>query len=1221
MPNSPLNLLKASNNDIPKEKPLKIRAKTSEKANQTEISFDLPGKSIKSPDNDNNQFFSRLNPENNNPLAINYKETRFSYEKSSTNADKVLKEYMHGFNNQKKSHNEKLNDSLYLENLCNIQEKTPFYEIKPLDKRETYIEDYRKVINLYNNPEKPYTFPDKLPGNMIKEPEISLKKLDSLIKIQKITRGFLTRKSLSKINNEKPVFLGQKILEKALENYPENEEFMDSETFQRTFTKKPVFPNDFIQTIKPVYKDPFEKSDGFSVISLFLKEKPQKIPFFTSPAHYLKPSLPINKAFSQKTEAFQRQSSFEDKNKDFPYKNKTESFQQQSSIEEYTETFEDLTPSQSFIKKSQTNLRESIIKESIEEENQGSNRKSHSIRESLNKESLEEGENEGDIMEESTIKYNNNNLTNKFHDNNSYNYEDEKFESLSEDKSMKIQTKKEESSGEEANFRKSAGNLKRNSDFLSTPKTKTPNILVDSTNKAKKSVNFSSEHEKIEKKDHLNIKEPQIIRDFSEKHEKIANYPEYLNPDQDNSSSFESIGKTVTRAKSEIEAFSRHDGELTQLKSQLFGVFNDLKTFPSLFNKNSYNHLKIEKNNELSSGENLYLKFKSEFSRLLNLKTANEYLEVYSKIDEKNRFKSLVLQDLRKEPLQASSLDNFQLEINNLKNKQEVLFETILALFQKNAGNQDFQGDIKKIQEQQLEILRVIDSQNEKIDDLLKKPMIFQEEIAQKPEKTQSISPIQEQSNRKPDNFLRNSENLLKISQISPKKDSFFKKSTDSIQETPNNNKKPLITREEETFKLEKPLPKPLSIDNNEEIDEYIEDFELSTPHIPNVQFQKSFELQKSQLSSKSPIHETLPSKIDSAHSLEQIRSMSIISSDKEFDNENDISGISWHNIVTPGKIQPSFKEETSNRSSKEKIIENLTEFITEKLFEDLMEKERLFPVRDEAEMKTLIEKLAKKTININKKTESLPAITRIAFNLDNFEEKSPTKLKKRMKSSTDDLLRSSLEMSVRNEEFISETEKAIRSLESKLKRRNNQEKIEKNLQILYEDVYNKINLFTEQDLKEKGPIIVDAFNEQLKMNIIKELNENRKRTSYYGEIMKMISPETIASNFTKICLNTKNVLLKSVQNQLKENEEYLTLKENVREFEFNKLFQHFSKEKYPLEEEENLEMLEFEINKDWEGLKRDCVEDVVEECVKDVISEMNRLGTKRGNQRKMGKN
>ena len=194
--------------------------------------------------------------------------------------------------------------------------------------------------------------------------------------------------------------------------------------------------------------------------------------------------------------------------------------------------------------------------------------------------------------------------------------------------------------------------------------------------------------------------------------------------------------------------------------------------------------------------------------------------------------------------------------------------------------------------------------------------------------------------------------------------------------------------------------------------------------------------------------------------------------------------------------------------------------------------------------------------------------------------------------------------MSVRNEGFITDTEKDVRSLESKLKRRN-KDKIAISLKLLNEDIFNKINMFNETDLKERGNIIVDAFNEGLKMNILKELNEERRKEPYYTPAY---AEDIINKKFNKISSNTKKYLIKSIQNQLKEVEDYT----NVKDYEFNKLYDYCRKEKYPLEEEDNLEMLEYEVGEDWEALKKTAVNDVIEECVKDVIMELNRLNNKK---------
>ena len=1194
----------------------KQRAKTSEKGNQTEISSnEIPGNSTMPPQKAFNPL-SHLNPENSNPLSFTHTTQGFRFDKPSSNADRVLREF-------NKVDYEKINSSLYIENLCNIQEKQQVYEVKMLEKpvglkpkQDCFVEDRRKIINLYNDPERPFTFPDRLPGNNLRQPEMPKKKIEALVRIQKHIRGFLARRKFQGIKNEKPKFLGQNILLKSLEAYSPAE--VDNiELFTKTLPQKPlIITSDFASTIKPLPRDPFEKSDGCSIIGLFLRENPQKVPVFKAPSQPLKPTIPK----SMRTEE---------------HRGNRELLTQQASIEEYSETFEDLTPSQSFIRKSQSNLKDSIIRESIEEEthnqSQNSIRKGHSLRESIIKESLEAMEEEPeDIMEESGIK-------GKFHDN-SYNYDDEKFESVSEDRSLKAI--RNDSSLEDSAQRKFSGNLKRPSDLGTnlTPKTKSPGLFQESSAKMRKTVNFSAgnqkendkfekpveksviKHEKQEKQlekqeiyqeKHFDKHEYQTERLIDRQTSKHERFHEFF----EDSSGSETMTKLMDRAKSEISSFNKHDGELSQLKSQLFGVLDDLKHLPQS------SHRTISNPISTGTSDALYSKFQSEFSRLMSLRTANEYLSVHSHVEEQQRLRALVLHETGKEIL-PQGLD-LHLEIDELKKKQQLVFETLLALFQKQGKEQEINMErkVNGMQDGQGEILRMLEEQGRRIEELMRKGI----KVEQKEEINIERKEIKDE----------HPQILTKEKPKQPEKDQISKekKFNEIVTKATIEQNKPeiatrVISRESEDSKNVKTPVKPL--EEAEEIDEYIDDFEVSTPNIPNIQLQKSFELQKSTISNKSPgLAENL------TPSLDNLRSLSYISSDKEIDNEADLSGISWHNINTPVKPMMSFafKEEKSAEikpvekkveklekapeknakpaNSKEKIIDNLTEFVTEQIISDIIEKERLFPLRNTKELDKIINKLS------HKRPESLSPVHKGGLNLENFEEKSPTKMKKRVKSSSDDLFRSSLEMSVRNEEFIDETEKAVRSLESKLKRRNNQEKIKQSVQLISEDLYNNINMFTEQDLKEKGDIIVDAFNEQLKMNIIKEFNENKKKDGYFGEVMDLVAPETIQKNFKKICVNTKKGLLKSAQNQLKENEEYVNLKENVRNWDFNRLVDFLGKEKYPLEEEENIEMLEYEVNKNWTLLKRECVEDAIEECVKDVIMEMNRLGNKRGNPKK----
>lgn len=1093
-----------------------------EKINQNEYSLDFPGKFDKK-DFSNTAIFSNIHQDNYKIDPLIYHNEIFTARKQKLDQETLLKNYINNLS--------KLDESLYIENLCNIQEKKKevYDVIKKNDTKPKYYEYFHKVINLPNNEEIPFTFPNKLPGNNVKKPEKSLREIRSIIKIQKFIKLHLQRKKFKKTSKVLS-FLGKNLLEIALKT-DLNEENCD--TFQKTLRFQKNNASDMLKTSKfPIPKtnfmDPFKNDDGFSVISLFLKENPQKLP-----------NLRLLNSDKPKTIA--------NTTVCIPLTNQLINSESIETIPEYNETFENLTPNQSFLNKSRT-IRESIIKESIEDEG---------------------GLIGSDILEESGLK------PTKDIKDMSYEYEEEKFESISEEKSLKIisSSLSKKYDIEEIFKKNQNGNLKQ------FPEIKNSTSL-ETIPKPKKSVNFfpkpPSEKDLLKKDDNNNIieeKKKDVIK---------KDLPTILIDDLDD---------TILEAKKKIESFNRHDGELAELKTNLFRTLNSLNNISSSSHKSYNNNIESEK----TLGSTLYKKFQAEFSRLMNLKSANDYLDTYHKIERKNTLQNLVFKDLNKgdsnEGLNSDAkLQNFGVLLINLQNKQEVIFQTLLTLIQNNNSNQGLKEDIDNLKENQLEILMKMSEQYQKIEDLLEKQPTF---ITPQSKSIESPTIPKEHKEKPP------AEDLSK---------EFFTPLKNEIIETQKHKT-------------------PLKIEEPAEISEYIDDFEVSTPKVPNIPFQKSFELQKSQNSAK--ISENPIIKSTENLAVDQIKSLSVISSDKEAETEEeDFSSVSWQNIISPIKLITQQVEKLSI----EKITDNITEFILEKVYDDVLEKERLFPKRNMKEIqkfidKTLVKKL-KPSLNNSSQiiddpmgalafnrqelendliSPSKTSIKKIAFNMDNFEEKSPTKLINLKRSSNDELLRSSLEMSVRNEGFINETEKAVRSLESKLRRRNNDEIIKDSVRLINEDFYNKINLFNENDLKERGNIIIDAFNEQMKINMIKELNKCMEKKNCFGGFEIKMEEIIITKRFNKICANTKKGLLKSIQNQLKENEDYT----NVKELEFNQLYEYFKKEKYPFEEEENMGLMEFKVNHNWDELRKEVVDYVIIECTKDVIMELNRLGNK----------
>ena len=1143
-----------------------------------------------------NPLFSKFDEKTQKIDPFSYHNELFTAERQKLNADELYREFR-----QK---------GLYLEsfdeNTKENSKKTRFIEQKP-EENTVYYESLVKNMNIYNeNPSFPRFL--ELPGNS-KPPKFTEKQQKSAICIQKTIKGFLLRKKLAKTGKtrEIPCLIGKKTLEFALETWNLDETPLEkTQKFQRN---PPNSDQNFTETIKtteirPFSQDIFTKNDGFSVISLFLSSNSSKIPLFSQEKPLRNLQNPQKSQNPHKAQIPYRSSEIHKNGKNA----QNSLISEDMSLEniEYSENFE--TPSQSFLNKS-TNHKDSTIKESISDD-------------------LHE-----EILEESVIKHKENSFNNQ--------YEDEKFESISEEKSIRNSSKKHEENSSieekinekherneekhdknEEKHDENEENLKKNSKILESSLKKT-------NEKHKKSVNFEPERENSLKS---LLKTSEILKTV-QKASFLDENPNFPNEEENLDDAL--YRDPVAEAKRQIEQFNRKDGELIQLKNELFLVYNELNLM--------YNTKKNHKTNEVMKerSEDLYLRFQAEFNRLMELKSANEALSLYEKIDEKNRLQSLVFQDLpesfkeNKENIKENVKENSSKDwkncgilLNNLQNKQEIVFKTLLSLIGTKSNEETVKNELEQIKASQMEILLKFNEFTEKKLISFEKPAenevnpLFNEKIQIKPFFAEKIQ-IKPSFKENPDkNFEKNLEKCF--------------------EKTPEKNS---AKTEEKSEKIEK------SAEKSEEIEEeYLDDFEMSTPNVPNIPFEKSFERQKSQSSLKSPISHQITHEI----SLENMKSLSVISSDKEVENDEELSSVSWQNIQTPLNKQVNLK------NSQEKIVENIADFLMEKILEDVLAKDRLFPIRNYREIEQFIEKkmrnsqekVAQKKEAKEKEAKEKeakekeakekeakekeaeidimkPAFNReelenelispsplaqnhkkASYNMENFEEKSPTKLHKKRKGSIDDLLRSSLEMSVRNEGFFTETEKSIRGLESKLKRRNNSVKIAESVNLINEDLYNRISLFNETDLKEKGEIIVEAFNEQMKMNMIKEFNEMRKKEAFIGDFKQKKFKEIVEEKFNRICGNSKKNLLKNIENQLKENEEYV----NVKGYEFEKLWDYCRKEKYPNEEEENLEVVEWEIGENWDLLKKIVVEDVVNECVKDVMMEMNRIGNKKKN-------
>lgn len=1163
-----------------------IGTKKEEKSNQTEnFKVIFPGKTVKK-EWANENAFSLLNPENIKVNGLFYQKEEFSQFNEKIYQENLLKEYLQKIKRDPESKKNTYENSIFYENLNDINEKK--LEVK--DEKRPKV--YEKIINIRNE-QIPNLFSGKLPGNnFLSKENVEKKKINSAICIQKFFKKYLKGKE-----NKKTKLLNlidKNIFEKCIKSYEQEENLDSSYSLEKTvkISRKPLNNElETTKTLRSMDNDVF-KNDGFSVIGLFLKEKPQKIPEFKDTFD--------NEAYdTRKIETKTKKKnmkSYDFEKVDESINNGTKSFIKES-IEDIIEGGENT----------------SIMEESGLQKNKEISENDEYYEEKF--ESISEDKSLKNISINSKI--NEKNWKNKDH---SYNYEDEKFESISEDKSLKKLSLEGTKNENITPFKKNEQNKASNSynyeeeNFESISDDKS--LKKFSTDENKKQHSSSLKNSAIKSKKSVNfIKEtPNKIGENKEVSNVSVNKKIIIDNEIDHD--------LVNEARNKIDAFNRHDGELSQVKHELLNVLHDLHTISK--KKTIY-----ASQTDNLSGNQLYNRFQSEFSRLMNLKNANEFLEVYEEINSKNRIKASLISDIekldgRKNPNQEP-VASLNLAINDLKNKQEVIFQTLLTVLQNNNSNQGLKQELDKLKENQIEIIEKIAGQSILLEGISKRAIITSDRINIPKEK--DLSP---KDNTKNQETIKNLNNNKSVEEEEKEENQNVKKERilNVIKRSDENN-----------FILKTPIKDKSDIliktsNTQEDIEEYIDDFEESTPQVPNIPFQKSLELQKSQSPNRPSVtkndksfqnevsqdnivvpkpNNTKEKINENIGSLEQIRSMSMISSDREVELEDDFSSISWQNIISPQKFSHKFYKESylpSPESNKDKILDNLTEFITQKVFEDTIFSNQIFPKRDMKELQKIIDKLFNKPNKLEEDKKSPPGkhlSNKNGLNMDNFEEKSPTKLKK-LKKSTDDLLRNSLEMSVRNEGFITETEKDVRSLESKLRRRNNENKIKESISLLNEDIYNKINLFTENDVKEKGSIIIDAFNEQLKMSIIKEINDCQKKNIYFGDYKQLMGEQLIKKQFNKISGNTKKVLLKSIQNQLKENELYM----NVKNYDFNQLFEIFKKEKYPFEEEENLEMLDFQINQNWDEFRKVLEEDVMNECVNDVISELTRLGNKK---------